>query len=171
MINFSCPICKTAIEVSPSQIGTKIPCPQCGQRLQVPAPARNKTILGDFKSGETTPARTEPVGVTSGQTDGAPGKPAAWSTKKFFSRKVVVIAAGSGCAFFFGIVALVFAWPSKQVMDSEQICREADAFQASVTLPGHKATLLDRTFEDIGLGFAKTTKNVGYWVVIVAARQ
>src|SRR5262249_39849825 len=32
----------------PPQAGTKMACPGCGQRLQVPAPPQNKTILGEL---------------------------------------------------------------------------------------------------------------------------
>jgi hypothetical protein len=44
MIDFACPACNAAM--SHNIAGNKIPCPQCGQRVQVPAPVGNKTKLG-----------------------------------------------------------------------------------------------------------------------------
>lgn len=59
-IRFNCPRCKKPIEVAASEAGTKMACPGCSQRLQVPAapapaptpaaaptPAINKTMLVD----------------------------------------------------------------------------------------------------------------------------
>jgi DNA-directed RNA polymerase subunit RPC12/RpoP len=44
VVRFSCPVCKAALE-HPTP-GAKLPCPNCGQRLQVPQPPANKTVLG-----------------------------------------------------------------------------------------------------------------------------
>ena len=46
MICFACPICNKVLSVADSQKGAKLPCPRCGQRLQVPAQPRDKTVLG-----------------------------------------------------------------------------------------------------------------------------
>ncbi|HKB39285.1 MAG TPA: trypsin-like peptidase domain-containing protein, partial [Gemmataceae bacterium] len=50
MIRFSCPSCKTVLSVTAEQAGTKLGCPCCGQRLQVPQPPaprpQDKTVLG-----------------------------------------------------------------------------------------------------------------------------
>ena len=46
MIRFSCPVCRVVLSVDDKRAGRKAPCPKCGQRLQVPFPIRNKTILG-----------------------------------------------------------------------------------------------------------------------------
>jgi S1-C subfamily serine protease len=48
MIRFSCPACKKLLQATLQQSGVKMSCPGCDQRLQVPAPPRNKTILGDL---------------------------------------------------------------------------------------------------------------------------
>jgi DNA-directed RNA polymerase subunit M/transcription elongation factor TFIIS len=46
-IRFACPVCKTAYTVDQSNAGKKAACPKCGQRVQVPAPVRAKTVLGE----------------------------------------------------------------------------------------------------------------------------
>jgi DNA-directed RNA polymerase subunit M/transcription elongation factor TFIIS len=44
VIRFSCPSCERVIEVGDEDAGRKMSCPTCGQRLEVPSPAR--TVLG-----------------------------------------------------------------------------------------------------------------------------
>src|SRR5262245_43776739 len=56
MIRFSCPTCKKILQASLPQAGQKVACAGCGQRLQVPTPARNKTVLGDLVPGASNPA-------------------------------------------------------------------------------------------------------------------
>src|SRR5438270_662461 len=46
MICFACPVCNKVLSVPDSQKGAKLPCTRCGQRLQVPASSRDKTVLG-----------------------------------------------------------------------------------------------------------------------------
>lgn len=47
-IRFLCPVCKTTYAVNDRVGGTKFQCKACGQRVQVPAPLRSKTILGEI---------------------------------------------------------------------------------------------------------------------------
>lgn len=47
MIHFACPQCKTTYTVGNGDAGKKSNCAKCGQRLQIPAPPRNKTVLGE----------------------------------------------------------------------------------------------------------------------------
>ena len=47
-ITFACPICNTVYTVADADAGKKDQCKKCGQRLQVPAPPRAKTILGEI---------------------------------------------------------------------------------------------------------------------------
>lgn len=57
-IKYNCPRCKKALEASVSEAGTKKPCPDCGQRLQVPAappgaapaPGLQKTMLAESQA-------------------------------------------------------------------------------------------------------------------------
>ncbi len=73
-ITFSCPRCKKSLEVASIEAGTKRPCPECGQRLQVPVASAqttphanlNKTILADT---ETPPS---PSGIREGPPAAAP---------------------------------------------------------------------------------------------------
>jgi hypothetical protein len=48
MIRFSCPVCRKVLKAPEHGVGRKVPCPRCGQRLQIPppVPVQNKTILG-----------------------------------------------------------------------------------------------------------------------------
>ena len=59
MIRFFCPRCKSVLEQPDNAGGTKVACPQCGQRLQVPFPPANKTILGDLVASGMAP-QSEP---------------------------------------------------------------------------------------------------------------
>lgn len=52
MIRFTCPNCKTLMEVRDDQVGAKGSCPKCGQRIQVPAPI-HKTVLGELDTAPT----------------------------------------------------------------------------------------------------------------------
>src|SRR5262245_31850159 len=45
-IRFACPVCKSVMKVPHAAAGKKGDCPNCGQRLQIPAPP-NRTVLGE----------------------------------------------------------------------------------------------------------------------------
>jgi V8-like Glu-specific endopeptidase len=46
MIEFACPKCQAVLSAPEGQAGNKTACPKCGQRLLVPKPAENRTMLG-----------------------------------------------------------------------------------------------------------------------------
>lgn len=47
MIAFTCPACKSAVQRHDQEVGTKVSCPSCGQRLQVPKPSQDSpTLMG-----------------------------------------------------------------------------------------------------------------------------
>jgi DNA-directed RNA polymerase subunit M/transcription elongation factor TFIIS len=46
-LRFACPRCRSVLEAPIHKAGEKVPCPKCGQRLQVPGPTREKTVLAD----------------------------------------------------------------------------------------------------------------------------
>jgi hypothetical protein len=52
MIRFLCPSCKSLLECADAKAGTKVGCPRCHQRLQVPVPpkveAPGRTVLGSL---------------------------------------------------------------------------------------------------------------------------
>src|SRR5436190_6193084 len=50
MIRFNCPRCSTTLEAPDHGAGSKIECPKCQQRLQIPLPPPNKTILAPLAS-------------------------------------------------------------------------------------------------------------------------
>src|SRR5438128_9621531 len=49
MLRFRCPKCRTPFEARPDVAGNKFECTVCGQRLEVPAPAPPKTMLGEIE--------------------------------------------------------------------------------------------------------------------------
>jgi hypothetical protein len=55
MLQFYCPKCNTLLQAPDEKIGAKFNC-TCGQRLQVPPPPDNKTVLGKLPGGESDPA-------------------------------------------------------------------------------------------------------------------
>jgi len=48
-IRFKCPTCQASLTAGDGKAGSKLPCPKCGQRLQVPPPPVNHTILGELE--------------------------------------------------------------------------------------------------------------------------
>lgn len=70
MIAFDCPACNAHLEKPVSEAGTKFPCPKCGQRLKVPAPASDRTMVGQLTpSGGLLagmPAKSAPVRPAEG---------------------------------------------------------------------------------------------------------
>jgi DNA-directed RNA polymerase subunit RPC12/RpoP len=66
MIHFRCPVCRAALEAPDDKGGTKVPCSRCGQRLLIPPPIRNKTILAESLPGDPpspSPSPNVPVGA------------------------------------------------------------------------------------------------------------
>ncbi len=63
MIRFRCPTCGVVLEAPEGKGGAKINCPGCGQRLQIPTPRRNKTILGSLLP--PAPTAPSPAGSSS----------------------------------------------------------------------------------------------------------
>lgn len=47
-IRFSCPSCKSIFTVSVAEAGTKTECNVCGQRIKIPAPQKQHTVLGEI---------------------------------------------------------------------------------------------------------------------------
>ena len=48
MIRYLCPKCRQLLTAKDAEAGAKLSCTQCGQRLQVPTPPPNKTMLGQL---------------------------------------------------------------------------------------------------------------------------
>src|SRR5262249_42337157 len=51
MVRFHCPRCQQLLESPDTEAGSKLPCPLCGHRLQIPSPPpppppENRTVLG-----------------------------------------------------------------------------------------------------------------------------
>lgn len=62
MISYSCPKCKTFLTAIDGDAGSKVQCPKCGQRLQIPRPPApvNKTVLGTLEPNPAPVARHAP---------------------------------------------------------------------------------------------------------------
>jgi transcription elongation factor Elf1 len=67
-LKFSCPTCQTVYKASLDKAGKKTNCRRCGQRLEIPVPERNKTILAPLveapsqqESMASAPASPSPV--------------------------------------------------------------------------------------------------------------
>jgi S1-C subfamily serine protease len=55
MFQFACPRCQNLLTATREQVGTKLPCPKCHQRLQVPVGDLNKTVLGKVVAPQAPP--------------------------------------------------------------------------------------------------------------------
>ncbi len=58
MIRINCPRCQSVLQGPDHKAGSKISCPKCGQRLQIPLPPTNKTILAPLVSSSSAPTAT-----------------------------------------------------------------------------------------------------------------
>lgn len=56
MIEFKCPRCQNTLQCHGQKAGSKLPCPSCGQRLQVPTPPPqlDQTIMGELGGANVT---------------------------------------------------------------------------------------------------------------------
>ena len=68
MIRFRCPSCKSSLSSDDNKAGTKVHCGVCGQKLMVPKPQLQKTVLGQLEPptpeppSPATPLQTTPSG-------------------------------------------------------------------------------------------------------------
>jgi DNA-directed RNA polymerase subunit RPC12/RpoP len=62
VIRYRCPVCNKALVAQDEEAGSKLHCPHCGQRLQIPEPPPNKTVLGkiDEAANKTVLGKSEP---------------------------------------------------------------------------------------------------------------
>jgi hypothetical protein len=102
MFQFRCPRCQSTVVASNEVAGAKMPCPTCGQRLQVPVP-RNKTVLAEFVPG-TPQVIVEEI---------APGRDHVDPTPRGRTLRRLV-AGGVVLAFLAGIVAGALSLPSRK---------------------------------------------------------
>src|SRR5579862_5195851 len=61
MIRFQCPNCNAVMEAPDDKAGLKIDCKKCSQRLQIPAPLRNPTVLAKILPQSPPPQQLVPV--------------------------------------------------------------------------------------------------------------
>jgi len=61
MVRFACPTCQTQFDVADGRQGEKFSCNGCGQRLQIPAPSSQKTVLGSIIEPVVGPASLAPT--------------------------------------------------------------------------------------------------------------
>src|SRR5262249_19134346 len=65
MIQFACPRCQLILECQNHGAGSKVVCPKCQQRLQIPAPPRDKTVLAPLFAYEPAPPPSPPAALGS----------------------------------------------------------------------------------------------------------
>ena len=65
MIRYKCPRCKSILESPDAKAGDKVACPKCQQRLQIPMPLRDKTMLAPLVSPPPTSPRPQAIPVGS----------------------------------------------------------------------------------------------------------
>lgn len=70
-IHFVCPACNKAYHAPDHAVGHKGSCSHCHQRIQVPPPVRNKTVLG-----RVLPSQPQPSTQTEGEVIDAEVAPA-----------------------------------------------------------------------------------------------
>jgi hypothetical protein len=104
VIRFSCPRCQSVLESPDPTAGGNVLCPTCHQKLQVPLPPRDQTVLG-----EPVPAPVYPTAVVVGEPTPA-GLPAPDPTSGDLT--LVYLGIGIGLLFFlclvpfFGVVSV-----------------------------------------------------------------
>jgi DNA-directed RNA polymerase subunit RPC12/RpoP len=64
VLRFACPKCSTILEAPDAKAGHKIACPKCRQRLQIPPPLRDKTILATPLPPRTKGQAPEPASAS-----------------------------------------------------------------------------------------------------------
>jgi hypothetical protein len=75
VIDFSCPKCGTAQQAPVNAAGQKVACTKCGQRLQVPAPLVNHTVMGVAGQAGAAVANDKWYYASGGQACG----PVSWA--------------------------------------------------------------------------------------------
>src|SRR5437868_6012934 len=104
-IRFACPHCRATYTVNDRDAGKKADCKSCGQRLQVPASARRKTILGEEIPDDYSAAPAPP-------SDLPPPPPTP--SESYYERPADPpprrgMTAGHIGVLVFGVVVLLFA--------------------------------------------------------------
>jgi hypothetical protein len=85
------------LEAPAHKAGAKVACPGCGQRLQVSAPPRNRTVLGELLPG---PAPSPPKSAAQPRRRALPAPPKAPATAPV---RLVEVAPCQGCGTSFKI--------------------------------------------------------------------
>lgn len=130
MLRFLCPSCQSSLQVPESTAGKKGSCPRCGQRLQVPMPPRNRTVLGvlpDATTSYATPSLPTPTASPPPLAEYAPPARLPQGTKLgCVALTIVLIAVGA-----LGVSVLTFAprQDSAKTTDLHPASTDAEAAQ------------------------------------------
>jgi S1-C subfamily serine protease len=81
MIRFVCPSCEQVLKVTDNHANQKVNCPKCGQRLLVPGPQPNRTILARPLAGPAAAPPEAPAAWSYRRGDKTHG-PMAWEQLK-----------------------------------------------------------------------------------------
>lgn len=76
MIRFACPKCQQTYTVPDHAGGRKGDCKKCGQRVQVPKPARRRTVLGTLMTDQLSRRSRASAGAVL--DEGAKAAPSLW---------------------------------------------------------------------------------------------
>jgi hypothetical protein len=109
-IKFACPICKTPYTVNDRDAGKKADCKVCGQRLQVPASARRKTVLGE-ELADDYPAAAPPPADDPPPADPSPAESYYEPSRERYDEPPPPsgMSAGHIGVLIFSVAALLFA--------------------------------------------------------------
>ncbi len=69
MIRFSCPKCETSLKTADEKAGTKLLCPDCGEKVEVPSESSEKNGKSSTKTA-TLPKKTTAKTATGGSSKG-----------------------------------------------------------------------------------------------------
>ena len=94
-IRFACPACNAVIKAPADKVGRKVNCPKCGQRLQIPPPPKERTVVAKplpAKEPGHTPAAPPPPPVPwPAPTKSVNDKPAGDSSYRRWPIRLAVL--------------------------------------------------------------------------------
>lgn len=144
MIRFACPVCNAIIRATVEQVGTKMPCPKCSQRLAIPSPATNKTVVGNLIPEKTAAPIPAPPATPVLPVAKPIGNPSV-TTSSFRrpSRRQALLAAGIGGSF---VLLVWIGLSARRGTDSEgaQGSSPIAKSDAPKTVDGGKTTSPDK---------------------------
>jgi hypothetical protein len=94
MIPYACPPCRTLLQCEEQAAGIKHARPKCGQRLQVPTPPPNKTVLAPLAQS-AGPPYPQAIPVSAPPASGSPAPPLGGGAQRRHPRRVFQLGCTS----------------------------------------------------------------------------